>query len=74
MRRTSMKTIEPSVNDQLRYAQTVRALENLDRESLLKVTTSLAHLALVVQPAAMRWAAFEAARNLSSCYGTPQKP
>ena len=66
-----MKTIEPSVNDQLRYGQFVKRLENLDREQLLSISKDLAKLALLLQPAAIRWAAYEAAKNLTSCYGTP---
>lgn len=68
-----MKTIEPSVNDQLRYGQFVKQLDNLDREQLLSVSQELARLALLHQPAAMRWAAYEAAKNLTSCYGTSDR-
>lgn len=68
-----MKTIEPSVNDQLRYGQFVKQLDNLDREQLLSVSQELARLALLLQPAAMRWAAYEAAKNLTSCYGTSDR-
>ena len=68
-----MKTIEPSVNDQLRYGQFVKQLDNLDREQLLSVSKELARLALLLQPAAMRWAAYEAAKNLTSCYGTSDR-
>ena len=66
-----MKKIEPSVNDQLRYAQFVRKLDKLNRDELIEISTSLAQLALLRQPAAMRWAATEAAKNLSNSYGTP---
>ena len=66
-----MKTIEPSVNDQLRYGQFVKQLDNLDRDQLLSISKDLAKLALLLQPAAIRWAAYEAAKNLTSCYGTP---
>ena len=59
-----MKKIEPSLNDQLRYTQFVRGIENLDHKELKEVTLQLAKLALLSQPAAMRWAAHEAASNL----------
>jgi|GEM_PF-2417835 len=65
-----MRTIEPSVNDQLRYAQMMKGIDKLDRDELLEVTKELARLALLLQPAAMRWAAYEAAKNLGSCYGS----
>ena len=67
-----MRKIEPSVNDQLRYGQFVKQLDKLDREQLLSISKDLAQLALLLQPAAIRWAAYEAAKNLTSCYGTPQ--
>ncbi len=66
-----MRTIEPSVNDQLRYGQFVKQLDDLDRDQLLSISKDLAKLALLLQPAAIRWAAYEAAKNLTSCYGTP---
>ena len=56
--------IEPSLNDQLRYTQFVRGIEKLDHKELKEVTLQLAKLALLSQPAAMRWAAKEAASNL----------
>lgn len=59
-----MNKIEPSVNDQLRYASFVKGIEKLDHDSLKEVTKELARLALVMQPAAIRWAAHEAASNL----------
>ena len=68
-----MKTIEPSVNDQLRYGQFLKQLDNLNREQLLVISKDLARVALLLQPAALRWAAYEAATNLTSCYGTPNK-
>ena len=49
-----MRTIEPSVNDQLRYAQMMKGIDKLDRDELLEVTKELARLALLLQPAAMR--------------------
>ena len=67
-----MRTIEPSVNDQLRYAQMMKGIDKLERDELLEVTKELARLALLLQPAAMRWAAYEAAKNLTSSYGSSQ--
>lgn len=64
-------TIEPSVNDQLRFANLAQAMKKMDQESLLKLATELARLAFVTQPAAMRWAAMEAAKNLGERYGSP---
>ena len=69
MRRT-MRKIEPSVNDQLKFAKFVKEIENLDRSSLLEVTIELARLALLMQPAAIRWAAHEAAANLGGLDGS----
>jgi hypothetical protein len=65
-----MSSIEPSVNDQLRHARLVKELDTLDRDSLLAVSKELARLALLMQPAAMRWAATEAAKNLVGSYGS----
>jgi len=67
-----MSQIESSVNDQLRFANLVRGLDKLDHEALLKITIELARLAFVTQPAAMRWAAMEAAKNLGNSYGSAQ--
>ena len=67
---TTMSKIEPSVNDQLRHARLVKELDKLDRDSLLSISKELARLALLMQPAAMRWAATEAAKNLVGTYGS----
>ena len=56
--------LEPSVGDQLRYAQFIKGIEKLNHDELKDVVTELARLALVLQPAAIRWAAYEAAQNL----------
>tara|TARA_B100001059_G_scaffold235537_1_gene281519 strand:+ start:668 stop:868 length:201 start_codon:yes stop_codon:yes gene_type:complete len=66
-----MRKIEPSLNDQLRYTQFVRGIEKLDQAELKEVTLELAKLALLMQPAALRWAASEAATNLGGLYGSP---
>lgn len=59
-----MRKIEPSLNDQLKYTRFVRGIEKLDLKELKEVTLELARLALLIQPAALRWAANEAAENL----------
>jgi hypothetical protein len=56
--------LEPSVGDQLRYAQFIKGIEKLNHDELKGIVTELARLALVLQPAAIRWAAHEAAQNL----------
>ena len=65
-----MRKIEPSVNDQLKFARFVKEIDKLDAESLKEVTVELARLALLMQPAAIRWAAHEAAANLGGMYGS----
>ena len=65
-----MRKIEASVNDHLKFSKFVKEIEKLDRESLMEVTIELARLALVMQPAAIRWAAGEAADNLGGFYGS----
>lgn len=65
-----MSKIESSVNDQLRHAMLVKELDKLDRDSLLSISKDLARLALLMQPAAMRWAITEAAKNLPGTYGS----
>ena len=64
-----MRKIEPSVNDQLKFAKFVKEIERLDRDGLHEVTVELARLALLMQPAAIRWAAQEAAANLGGFDG-----
>jgi len=68
--RRKMRKIEPSVNDQLKFAKFVKELDKLDRQGLLEVTIELARLALLMQPAAIRWAANEAASNLGGFDGS----
>lgn len=64
-----MRKIEASVNDHLQYAKLVKEFDKLDKEELKKVAIELAKLALVMQPAAIRWAAHEAATNLGGIDG-----
>lgn len=68
----NMNTIEPSVNDQLRFANLVKGLENLDRKQLIELATELARFAFVMQSASLRWAAHEAANNLSQQWKDPR--
>lgn len=65
-----MRRIEASVNDHLKFSKFVKEIEKLDRESLKEITVELARLALVMQPAAIRWAANEAAENLGGFNGS----
>ena len=67
-----MRKIEPSLNDQLRHEQLIRQLDKLDRDALIEVAKDLARLALLMQPAAIRWAASEAATNLVSQWNVPE--
>lgn len=64
-----MRKIEASVNDHLQYAKLVKEFDKLDKEELKEVAIELAKLALVMQPAAIRWAAHEAATNLGGIDG-----
>ena len=66
---TTMKQIEPSVNDQLKFARLVKELDKMDLAQMKKVTIELARLALIMQPAAIRWATYEAATNMTETYG-----
>ena len=68
----TMRKIEPSLNDQLRHDQLVRQLDKLDRDALIEVAKDLARLALLMQPAVIRWAASEAATNLVSQWNVPE--
>ena len=65
-----MRKIEPSVNDHLKFSKFVKEIQQLDRDSLMEITVELARLALLMQPAAIRWAAYEAAENLGGAYGS----
>ena len=59
-----MKKIETSLNDELRYERLIRDIQKLDRDQILEVVKDLARLALIMQPAAIRWATGEAVSNL----------
>tara|TARA_Y100000401_G_scaffold113311_1_gene113834 strand:- start:1408 stop:1620 length:213 start_codon:yes stop_codon:yes gene_type:complete len=64
-----MRKIEASVNDHLQYAKLVKEFDKLDKQELKEIAIELARLALVMQPAAIRWAAHEAATNLGGIDG-----
>ena len=59
-----MKKIETNLNDELRYERLIRDVQKLDRDQILEVVKDLARLALIMQPAAIRWATGEAVSNL----------
>lgn len=56
---------EPTVGDQLRLAQLVKAAEKADKEELLEMVKLLAHQVFIHYPCATRYLAKEAARNLA---------
>ena len=59
-----LNMLEPSVGEQLRLNEFLRGIDELTLEELREVTALLAEQALMMQPAAIRWLAREAARNL----------
>lgn len=67
-----MRKIETNLNDELRHERLVRELDKLDREQLLEVTKDLARLALLMQPAVIRWATGEAMQNLVGKWNDPK--
>ena len=64
---------EPTVGDQLRLAQLVKAAEKADREELLEIVKLLAHQVFIHYPCATRYLAKEAARNLVGVTGWGKK-
>lgn len=70
--RKVMKKIEPSLNDELRYERLIRDIQKLDRDQILEVVKDLARLALIMQPAAIRWATGEAVSNLVHQWNDPK--
>lgn len=56
---------EPTVGEQLRLSQFLTQLERIGEEELRALCRQMAVQVLVTHPAAMRWLAREAARNLS---------
>lgn len=67
-----MNKIETSLNDELRYERLIRDVQKLDRDQILEVVKDLARLALIMQPAAIRWAAGEAVSNLVDQWKDPK--
>lgn len=63
--KASSNAIEPSVGELLLYRRTLDDIQRLDAEELRELCGMLAHQALVVQPAAARWLARDAAGSLS---------
>ena len=59
-----LNMLEPSVGEHLRLAEFLKGIDELTLEELREVTALLAKQALLMQPAAIRWLAKEAARNL----------
>lgn len=56
---------EPTVGEQLRLREAWLAIDRAEPEQLRALCRQLAQQVLVVQPAAMRWLAREAAQNLA---------
>lgn len=67
-----MRKIEPNLNDELRYERLIRDVQKLDRDQILEVVKDLARLALIMQPAALRWATGEAVTNLVDQWNDPK--
>tara|TARA_A200000159_G_C7285391_1_gene323332 strand:- start:386 stop:592 length:207 start_codon:yes stop_codon:yes gene_type:complete len=67
-----MKKIETNLNDELRYERLIRDVQKLDRDQILEVVKDLARLALIMQPAAIRWATGEAVSNLVDQWNDPK--
>jgi hypothetical protein len=66
--KASSDAIEPSVNELLVYRRTLDDIQRMGVEELRHISRILARQALVVQPAAMRWLARDAAGNLSASW------
>ena len=56
---------EPTVGDQLRLAQLVKAAEKAEKDELLEMVKLLGHQVFIHYPCATRYLAKEAARNLA---------
>ena len=63
--REEPREFEPTVGDQLRLAQLVKAAEKADKEELLEMVKLLGHQVFIHYPCATRYLAKEAARNLA---------
>lgn len=56
---------EPTVGEQLRLREAWQAIDRASIEELRQLCRQLSQQVLVIQPAAMRWLAREAAQNLA---------
>lgn len=56
--------IEPTVDEHLRLGRFVAALDQASEDELRQIAKQMAMQVLMTYPAAMRWLAREAARNL----------
>ena len=61
---------EPTVDEHLRLGRFIAALDRASEAELRQIAKQMAQQVLMTYPAAMRWLAKEAARNLS---GAPWK-
>jgi hypothetical protein len=66
--KASANALEPSVQDLLSYRAALDAIERMSLEELRSRAGMLAHFAMVVHPATVRWLAREAAGSLGSCW------
>lgn len=57
--------LEPTIGEQLRYAEFCRSLEKASTDDLLEIAKLLGKQALVTQPSVIRFLAKEAANNLA---------
>lgn len=66
--------MEPSLSRQAAYESFRRALPGMTAEELRGWCERLAHLAVVMQPAAISWLVDEAVRGMSTEKGLPLMP
>jgi hypothetical protein len=66
-------SFEPTVGEQLRLAQFVNALDKASEQELREISKLMAQQVLVTYPAAMRFLANEAAKNMSGYYWSEQR-
>jgi hypothetical protein len=57
--------LEPTVGEQLRLAEFLKALEKANEAELREISKQMAQQILVVYPAAIRYLSREAARNMA---------
>lgn len=65
---TGDSSFEPTVGEQLRLAQFTNALDRASEEELREISKVMAKQVLVIYPAAMRFLATEAAKNMAGHY------